>query len=51
MWDGVAESWFESDDAMRAGSDTPQYKTLRADEPNFLAEVPKFIIALEHVII
>ena len=51
MWDGVAESWFESDEAMRGGADTPQYKTLREDEPHFLAENPKFIIALENVII
>lgn len=51
MFDGVAESWFESDEAMRAGGNTPQYKALRADEPNFLAGDPAFIIAKEYVIL
>jgi uncharacterized protein (TIGR02118 family) len=50
-WDGVAETWFDSDDAMRAGAATPEYKALRDDEPHFLAENPKFIIATEHVIV
>ena len=51
LWDGVAESWFDSDDAMRSNADTPEYKTLRADEPHFLAENPKFIITTERVIL
>jgi uncharacterized protein (TIGR02118 family) len=51
IWDGVAESWFDSDEAMRSNGGTPEYKTLRADEPHFLAEDPKFIITTEHVIL
>lgn len=51
LWDGVAEVWFDSEDAMRANAQTPQYKAVLADEPNFLAENPKFIITTEHVIL
>ena len=35
-YDGVAEVWFDSTDAMRAGTQTAQYKAVRADEPNFI---------------
>jgi len=51
LWDGVAESWFDSDEAMRSNADTPEYQALRADEPHFLAADPKFIITTEHVIL
>ncbi len=51
LWDGVAEVWFESEEAMRANADTPQYKAVLADEPNFLAEDAKFIITNERVIL
>jgi len=50
-WDGVAEVWFENEDAMRSNADTPQYKAVLADEPNFLAEDAKFIITTERVIL
>jgi Domain of unknown function (DUF309) len=26
LWDGVAEVWFDSDDAMRSNAATPEYK-------------------------
>jgi len=50
-WDGVAEVWFDSEDAMRSNADTPQYKAVLADEPNFLAESARFIITTEHIIL
>ncbi len=51
LWDGIAESWFDSDEAMRTNADTPEYKAVRADERHFLAEDPKFIITTERVIL
>jgi uncharacterized protein (TIGR02118 family) len=51
LWDGVAEVWFEGEDAMRSNVDTPQYRAVLADEPNFLAENAKFIITTERVIL
>jgi uncharacterized protein (TIGR02118 family) len=50
-WDGVAEVWFDSDEAMRSNAATPEYKAVLADEPNFLAGSAKFIITTEHVIL
>jgi uncharacterized protein (TIGR02118 family) len=51
LWDGVAEVWFENEEAMRSNATTPQYKAVLADEPNFLAENAKFIITTERVIL
>ncbi len=51
LWDGVAEVWFENDEAMRSNASTPQYQAVLADEPNFLAENAKFIITTERVIL
>ena len=51
LWDGVAEVWFENDDAMRANAATPEYQAVLADEPHFLAENAKFIITTEQVIL
>ena len=51
LWDGVAEVWFENEDAMRSNANTPEYKAVLADEPNFLAENAKFIITTERVIL
>lgn len=50
-YDGLAITWFDSTDAMKEGTRTPQYEKTRADEPNFLAEghLP-IIITREHVI-
>lgn len=50
-FDGVAETWFENEDAMRAAANTPEYKAVRADEANFLAGDPAFIIAKEYLIL
>jgi uncharacterized protein (TIGR02118 family) len=49
-WDGVAITWFDSTDAMRASAATPEYAATRADEANFVAPDPPFIITREHVI-
>ena len=35
-YDGVAEVWFDSTDAMRATAKTAEYSAVRADEPNFI---------------
>ncbi len=51
-YDGLAITWFDSTDAMRASAATEEYRATRADEPNFLpdGEIP-IIITKEHVII
>ena len=36
---------------MRASAASPEYARVRADEPNFVAPDPPFIITREHVII
>jgi uncharacterized protein (TIGR02118 family) len=50
VYDGVAEVWFDSTDAMRETANTAEYRAVRADEHNFI-DVPKigFIIADERV--
>ncbi len=52
MYDGVALTWFDDTQAMRASAATPEYAQVRADEANFLApgQVP-FIITRESVIV
>lgn len=49
-YDGVAEVWFDSTDAMRKGAQTPEYRAIRADEPNFI-DLTKigFVITEERV--
>jgi uncharacterized protein (TIGR02118 family) len=51
-YDGVAITWFDDTQAMRASAATTQYARVRADEPNFIApgELP-IIITTEHVIV
>ena len=51
-YDGVAITWFDDTQAMRASAATAQYARVRADEPNFIAPGdPPFIITTEHVIV
>jgi uncharacterized protein (TIGR02118 family) len=51
-YDGVAETWFDDIDALRASAGTEEYRAVRADEANFLApDTIRFIIAGEHVIV
>ena len=51
-YDGVAITWFDDTQAMRASAATAEYATTRADEANFLAsgDAP-VIITREHVIV
>jgi uncharacterized protein (TIGR02118 family) len=51
-WDGVAITWFDDTQAMRASATTPEYARVRADEANFIdtSRIP-FIITTEHVIV
>jgi uncharacterized protein (TIGR02118 family) len=51
-YDGVAITWFDDTQAMRASAATTQYARVRVDEPNFIAPgEPPFIITTEHVIV
>ena len=51
-WDGVAITWFDDTDAMRASAATPQYALVRADEPRFIAPgALPVLITTEHVIV
>jgi uncharacterized protein (TIGR02118 family) len=50
-YDGVAITWFEDTQAMRAAAATTQYARVRADEPNFIAGDLPIIITTEHVIV
>ena len=51
-YDGVAITWFDDTQAMRASAATAQYARTRADEANFIAlGDPPFIITTEHVIV
>lgn len=51
-YDGVAITWFDDTQAMRASAATAQYARVRADEPSFIAPGdPPFIITTEHVVI
>lgn len=49
LYDGVAEVWFNSTDAMRQSEKTPEYAAVRADEPNFIdGSKLTFIITKEY---
>jgi len=49
--DGLALTWFDDTEAMRAAARTPEYAATRADEDNFL-EVPlSFVITTENVVV
>ena len=51
-YDGVAITWFDDSQAMRASATTAEYARTRADEPNFIAAGDSpFIITTEHVIV
>jgi uncharacterized protein (TIGR02118 family) len=52
LYDGVAEVWADSTDALRESEKTPEYAAVRADEPNFLdGSKLAFIITKEHEIL
>lgn len=49
LYDGVAEVWFDSTNAMRQSEETPEYAAVRADEPNFIdGSQLSFIITKEY---
>lgn len=50
-YDGVAPTWFDDTQSMRASVTTPEYARVRADEGNFITPAPPFIITREHVLI
>ena len=50
-FDGVAITWWDDLDAMRASAASPEYASTRADEPNFLDGEPGVILTTEHVIV
>src|SRR5262249_48240872 len=50
-YDGIATTWFDDTQSMRVSAGTDEYRRVRADEPNFIAPDPPFIITKEHVIL
>jgi uncharacterized protein (TIGR02118 family) len=50
-YDGVAELWFDTFDAVRGSGNTDEYRAVKLDEPKFLALPFPFIIASEHRIV
>ncbi len=50
-YDGVAEVWFDSFQAIRDSGDTDEYRAVRIDEPKFLTVPFPFVIASEHRIV
>lgn len=50
-YDGVALTWFDDTQAMRASVTTPEYARVREDEGNYITPAPPFIITREHVLI
>jgi uncharacterized protein (TIGR02118 family) len=48
-YDGIASTWFDDTDAMRASAATEEYRATRADEANFVAGHLPFVITREHV--
>jgi uncharacterized protein (TIGR02118 family) len=51
LHDGVAVTWFDDTAAMRESARTAEYARVRADEANFVAPDPPFIITKEHIIV
>jgi uncharacterized protein (TIGR02118 family) len=49
-YDGIASTWFDDTDAMRASASTEEYRSTRADEANFVAAHLPFVITREHVL-
>ncbi|MBI2555281.1 MAG: EthD family reductase [Candidatus Rokubacteria bacterium] len=51
-YDGLAVTWFDSTEAIRAAAATPEYAVAAADRARFLAPGPmRFILTTEHVIV
>jgi uncharacterized protein (TIGR02118 family) len=50
LYDGIASTWFDDTDAMRASAATEEYRLTRADEANFVVGHLPFVITREHVL-
>jgi uncharacterized protein (TIGR02118 family) len=51
-YDGFAEVWFESEEAMRASARSPELQVTLEDEPNLFDLSTRFsVIVQEHVVI
>ena len=50
-YDGVAEAWFDSTDAMRELSPSPAYAAVRADEANFIDPGSMGMVLTDEVVI
>jgi len=51
-YDGFAEVWFESVEALRASADSPEIRVVLDDEPNLFDIETRFsVIVREHVIL
>jgi len=51
-YDGFAEVWFESEEAMRSSARSPEIKDVLADEPNLFDISTRFsVIVQEHVMV
>lgn len=48
-YDGIASTWFDDTEAMRASAASEEYRLTREDEPNFVAGHLPFVITREHV--
>lgn len=50
-YDGVAEAWFDSTEAMKALAPTSEYAAVRADEANFIDPASMGVVLTEEVVI
>ncbi len=50
-YDGVAEAWFDSTEAMRELAPSPAYAAVRADEANFIDAASMGVVLTEEVVI
>ncbi|MGH7804419.1 MAG: EthD family reductase [Candidatus Binatia bacterium] len=50
-YDGIASTWFDDVDAMRASAATEEYRQTREDEDNFVTPPLSFVITREHVLV
>ena len=46
-YDGFAEVWFESDEAMRASARSPEIRVVLADEPNLFDISTRFSVIVQ----
>jgi uncharacterized protein (TIGR02118 family) len=49
-YDGIASTWFDDTNSMRASAATKEYRATREDEENFVVGPLSFVITREHVL-